>query len=247
MSADSNAFDPYRSPSLPEGPYAGRSASNRPGWLTALCVVCVVLGALGLMNALMGTAGALAGPYLQALIQPKPSPSMPPEMQQAQQDLQDELQAVQDRYFVPLVAWIALRFIAALLLLIGGLQCLSLRESGRKLLIAACAVAIGFELSHAILQSIVNMENLAAFNSFGDTFLQSMPEGSQASPGMQNAMRSLLRGTIIAGLVVFYLLVLLKVGLYLFGMIYLQKLHIRALFKEGSGFGVQGSGKTIAS
>ena len=52
MTADS--FDPYRSPSLPEGPYAGVAPSGRPGGLTTLCVLCMVLGALGLFNSLLG-------------------------------------------------------------------------------------------------------------------------------------------------------------------------------------------------
>ena len=91
MSADSSALDPYRPPSLPEGPYAAAPSSGRPGTLTALCVLCIVLGALGLMNSLMGTAGAIGGQQLQALVQPKASSDMPPEMQKAQQDFQDQL------------------------------------------------------------------------------------------------------------------------------------------------------------
>src|SRR5262245_6442721 len=109
MSADPPALDPYRPPSLPEGPYAEAPPSCRPGLLTTLCVLCLVLGALGLMNSLMGAAGAVGGQKLQAMLQPKASPSMPPEMQQAQQDFQDQVNAVQGRYFWQIVGGLAFR------------------------------------------------------------------------------------------------------------------------------------------
>src|SRR6187401_370263 len=130
MSADSSALDPYRPPSLPEGPYEGAPSTGRPGWLTALCVLCIVLGALGIMNSLMGAAGAIGGQQLQALVQPKGSPSATPEMQQVQQDFQDQVNGVQNKYFRPIVGGLALRVVAASLLLVGGMLALGLKESG---------------------------------------------------------------------------------------------------------------------
>src|SRR5688572_27141214 len=98
MSLDPQPFDPYRSPSLPEGPYAGQAPTGRPGKLTALCVLCIVLGALGLMNSFFGTFGVLAGPKFQAWFQPKSSPGMPPEMQEAQDKFQEETYAIQSKH-----------------------------------------------------------------------------------------------------------------------------------------------------
>src|SRR5438045_9630518 len=99
MSADSQTFDPYRSPTLPEVPYAPPIPTGRTGWLTALCVLCIVLGALGLMNSLLGAFGAIAGPALQKAIQPKTSANLPQGMQDAQEKFQDDINAVQAKYF----------------------------------------------------------------------------------------------------------------------------------------------------
>lgn len=231
MSSEPQSLDPYRSPSLPEGPYAGRPLAGRPGKLTALCVLCIVLGALGLMNSLFGTFGAVAGPKMQAWFQPKASPGTPPEMQQAQDKFNDETLAVQNKYFVSIVGFLTFRFVAALLLLLGGLRCLNLHEPGRKLLMTACAVAMVFELLHAIHQSLVNMEMMTAINSFLEGMTRAIPEGKGAPPGFGNTMQSMARGMIIAGIVLSYLLVLAKVVLYLFGLIYLQTARIKALFK----------------
>jgi hypothetical protein len=43
-------------------------------------------------------------------------------------------------------------------------------------------------------------------------------------------MKGIVQASIIAGFVIAYLLALAKIGLYLFGLIYLQKKHIRGLF-----------------
>src|SRR5262245_58840118 len=143
----SSELDPYRSPSLPEGPYVPKSqASGKPGWLTAICVICIVLGALGLLNATLGSAAELAGPRFQAMLTPRGGPGMSDDLQQAQQDFMDEINAIKRKYFALTMAFLGFRFVAAGLLLMGGLRCLGLREGGRKMLIVACAVALLFEV-----------------------------------------------------------------------------------------------------
>jgi hypothetical protein len=234
MAPNVQPFDPYRSPSLPEGPYAGKPPSGRPGLLTALCAVAIVLGVLGLLNAVLGAGGAIAGEKLQALFQPGAGPGTTPEMQQVHQDFQDEVNAIQRRHFVPLIGIVFFRFVAALLLLLGGLWALGLQERGRILLIAALGVASAFELSNAILQTMINMETMTAVNSFVDSLVQTMPQGQNAPPGMQNFTQTVVRGSIILGFVVFYGLVLAKLVVYLGGIVYLQKQHIRGLFKTES-------------
>src|SRR5262245_55299138 len=94
MSADSTAFDPYRSPSLPEGPYAGKPPAGKPGWLTALCAICIVLGVLGLLNTLFGTITVIVGPSMQKALTPKGTPGVPAGLERAQQQLNDDLAAV---------------------------------------------------------------------------------------------------------------------------------------------------------
>ena len=230
MSADSSALDPYRPPSLPEGPYEGAPPTGRPGWLTALCVLCIVLGALGLMNSLMGVAGAIGGQQLQALVQPKPSRGATPEMQQVQQDFQDQVNGVQNKYFWLIVGGLGLRVVVASLLLVGGMLALGLKESGRKTLLAACALAAMFELLHAILQSFINMEMMTAVNGFVQKLTTALPQNANTPPNFVPMMQGLVRGSIIAGFVIAYLLALAKICLYLFGLIYLQKKHIRGLF-----------------
>lgn len=231
MTADS--FDPYRSPTLPEVPYAGVAPSARPGLLTTLCVLCIVLGALGILNSLLGAMGAAGGRAFQAWIAPKTATGMPPEMQEAQQKFQDDVAAVQDKFFWALVPSIGFRFVAATLLLMGGIRALSLKESGRKLLLAACVAGAVFELGHAILQSLVNLEMMTAVNSYVENLMNAIPQNNKTPPGFTNMMQAITRGAIIASVILSYLIALLKIGLYLSGLVYLQKKHVRARFTSG--------------
>lgn len=224
MLPDSTAVDPYRSPALPETMPPG-SSRGRPTGLTVLCVLCMVLGALGLMNSLLGTVGAVAGPYLQRMFQPKGPLN---EMQKIQQRFQDEANDVQNKYYTPSTLALVFRFIAALLLLIGGVRTLSLCDRGRKMLLAACAIALIFELGHSVLYSIINIEMRTAFNSLVEGMVS--PGDGKMPPGAAKFAAATMRIMYIAQFVLMLALVLAKGGLYIFGYVYLQKQQIKALF-----------------
>ena len=229
MSTD---FDPYRSPSLPEGPVQPVVGRGRPGWLTTLCVLCIVLGALGLINTFVETAGLLAGRYIQAAVKAQPSPGMSKDMQEAQEEFQEEMYSVQLKYWWPLAAGNVLRFGVAALLIVGGVRALGMSEGGRLTLLAACAVALPFELARTILQSVIMLENMTAMNSFAEKLAAEMPQEGPA--GMQNFIQIVFRGTMIASAVIMYALALAKIGLYLFGVIYLRRESIKRLFQSTS-------------
>jgi hypothetical protein len=230
MASDPHAFDPYRSPSLPEGPSIGLSPTGRPGLLTTLCVLCIVLGSLGLMNSVVGALGAIGGQILQKTLQPAAGAGMPDDMKKVQEDFQAEIYAVQAKYFWATMPALGFRFVAALLLLIGGIRSLSLVEGGRKMLLAACTVAVVFELVHAILQSVITLGMMTTVNSYVEKLTATMPQGNNG-PDMSQIMPMIVRGSIIGGLVFSYIIAVAKIALYVFGLIYLQKPRIRALFR----------------
>jgi hypothetical protein len=228
MASESSAVDPYRSPVLPEYDPLGRSRGGRPTGITVLCVLCIVLGALGLMNSLMGTLGAVAGPQLQRILQPKAGPS---EMQKAQEKFQQEVNDVQAKFFTPLILGLGFRFLVAMLLLIGGVRTLSLHENGRKMLVVACALALIFEMGHAVLQSMISMEMMVAFNSLTEGILASAPDDKKMPPDFAKTMGTVMRITFLSQFVLMFGLVLAKGALYIFGYVYLQKQRIKALFQ----------------
>ena len=227
MTADSSAFDPYRPPTLPDTTYEPQP-SRRPGWLTSICVISIVLGALGAMNSVVAFGGTLFGQQLQTAISPNTTQGMPEEMKELQEKFQSEVNGVQDRFFFAILAAAALRFAVALALLIGGIQCLGLKESGRVLLVTACAAALVFEIIYTVLQSLMNMEMMTAFNSYIEGVVQTMPRGGAGPP--PDVLMTIMRGSFMAGLVIQYIIVLVKMIFYAFALYYLQRQPIRTLF-----------------
>jgi hypothetical protein len=242
MSSDSHSFDPYRSPSLPEGPYAGPPPTGRrPGWLTTLCVLCIVLGALGLFNSLFGAFGLVVGRQFQQFVMKSQSqtPGVPPEMQEAQEKMQTEMFAIQEKYLWALAGGLVFRFVASALLLIGGIGALGLKPWGRQVLIAGCAVAAPFVMLDAILQSLISMENMTVMNSFMERIIQTSP--ANAPEKMEGFIRGMFGFIKIASIAVVGLIALAKIALYTFGLVYLNKPHIKALFQPVSASLAPGS------
>ena len=232
MSADSTAFDPYRTPSLPEGP-GGGAPGARPGWLTAVCVMCIVMGVLGAMNGVGGVIGTLFGQQMQRAFTPRGAGGLPPEMQKVQDDFQDEMAAVQEKFFWGLLGSSLLRIAVAAALIYGGIVCLSLKPGGRQVLLAACAAAILFEIGIVVLQSLINMEMMTAINAYLENFLQTMPDAQGGGPPKELMLR-IMKGSIIAGFVLQYVLILIKLVFYLLCILYLRRQSIKALFGQAS-------------
>jgi hypothetical protein len=228
MSAESS-LDPYRSPSLPEAAAVPPRAGGRPGWLSLLCVLCIVLGAMGLVNTVMSTAGLLMGEQFQKIVQAQAKADGSDKMQEAQAKLQNEMYAVQQKYWWPLIVGLGARLVVAALLLVGGVRAMGLSEGGRVTLLVACGVALPFELAYAILQSLIMIENMTAMNSFAEAIASEIPKQGEAE-GIQKFVQTVFRGTMIVSMVVLYLFSIAKIGLYVFGLLYLQRPHIKSLF-----------------
>jgi hypothetical protein len=227
MSAESGFQDPYQTPALPQGPYAP-SPGARPGWLTALCVIAIVLGVLGFMNGVMGVVGTVFAEQFQTMFTPAGGGGMPPEMQAIQDKFQDETLAVQQKFYAFTLLASILRIAVATALVVGGIQCLGLKESGRQILLLACGAAVLFEIGQAVLQSLVSMEMMTAVNSYFENFLQSMPRQGNGPP--PEVFMSIMKGSLIAGFVVQYAIGLLKVAFYIWGALFLSRQAIKALF-----------------
>jgi hypothetical protein len=228
MTAETGSFDPYRSPSLPEGVYTGPRPVGRPGWLSFLCVLCIVLGALGLMNSVFGTFGMVVGPRFQQFMAAQPKPGMPDDLKEAQEKMQADMYTIQAKYIWPLGLSIALRLIVCALLLVGGIRCLNMSEQGRKLLIIACSIALVFDLLQAIFQMVITVENMTVMNEFMEAMANQGGSTPKEVEAVIKTIGSIIRFLMVGMVCVF---ALAKIAFYIFGVLYLQKPNIMALFK----------------
>ncbi|HEX5106325.1 MAG TPA: hypothetical protein VFV87_21040, partial [Pirellulaceae bacterium] len=76
----------------------------------------------------------------------------------------------------------------------------------------------------------INTEMMTAVNSYIESLLNSLPQRENAQ-GFKNFMQRFLTITIYVSVGGFYVLMLAKAAVYLFGLIYLRKPHIRELYQ----------------
>lgn len=204
------------------------AAFHRPGGLTAICILAIVLGALG---ALLGLA-ALAAPALQGPMQNVVAQWQPQEDEEAaraQQQIAEETREFAQRHIVRNTLFAVGRLVVATSLLVGGVLSLRLGPRGRKALLVAFAAGIVFELA----QLWPNLEAIPltqrAFQLGMEAQHRQMPNGPQA--GDMQALGRIM-GKAIAAMQVAMIagMLLAKCGFYAFGLWYLTRPHTALLF-----------------
>ena len=128
-------LDPYKSPEYSLDPALSpghRPLSGRPGVLTAICVIAIVLGGLGLGTGLLAVVSLVGGEAIQAAI--PDNPGMDEEMKKIQTEMEQEMQAVTDRYWGYHAVFLLGHFAVATGLLAGGIMAIKMNPKGRTVL-----------------------------------------------------------------------------------------------------------------
>lgn len=227
MSDASFPANPYRPPS--DFVVAAGNPSARPGGLTAIAVIAIVVGILGILSSAGGLVMMAANPYLQQMLQPPSGPGGPSELEKAQQKSQAEIQAVADKYQAATLSLLAVSLISAVCFTFGGFKALGLSRSGRLLLLVACGLAVFYELGHWVEQFVMVPEmSLVMQRSMRETF-----EAEPDRPGNRQAQQfvdSFLPMVFMSTLVITVGIGLVKMVYYFYTLIYLNREHVRARF-----------------
>jgi hypothetical protein len=196
----------------------------RPGGLTALCILAIVLGALGIMTGLTGLAAAALSDPLQKLAAGL-QPEQDKEGARLQQQVADESREFAGRHFVRNLLFSLARLVVASCLLLGGILALRLKTPGRKALLVAFAAGILFELSQiwpmievfGFTERIMEMQQQMAGNA---------PNGGDAA-GTMRVMAKMIAAMQVA---MMGGMLLTKITCYAFGLWYLTRPHVAALY-----------------
>lgn len=139
-------------------PPPGVPPARRPSGLTAVCMIAIVLGSLGLLGSLMAIVSLVAGPRIQeAFSAPFQQPGGD-RMAEAQRAMQQKIQAVADRYRWPNAGFAVVNLAVATALVAGGIMGLNRAHWARTLLIAAFAFAIVFEIPRTVVNICMQSE-----------------------------------------------------------------------------------------
>ncbi len=137
----------------------------RPGWLTTLAVLGVVLGALGIVGGMqvLGQSRASAAKTeqeFQKLLERFPGMrSQPKELRDAIKEAVPGMVQVEQRWKKRRVALASANILLSAMLLVGALQSLRLLGSGRWLWVNASLALFPIEILSALMQVFVARDN----------------------------------------------------------------------------------------
>lgn len=200
--------NPYQSnPTLPQ---ATSVPQQKPGGLTAIAVICLILGSLGALIALFGIVMLFFQGSMNQFQAAQPG-GPPPEFLA-------EMEALQASQFIPTLIVNGCNVIIGSLLAIGSIGVLGTKEWGRNLLRNALLAAIFFVVVRGIYGMWVQYSSMSVISKM-------VPAG-----GDKATMEAIMQGTIIFGIVIGVIWMVVLIGFYIWSRIYLNKPPIRALF-----------------
>ena len=209
------------------------SSGRRSGGLTAICVIAIILGGLGLASSMMGLCAMAAKPWMNnAFIMPE-QPGKVDKVRDAQLEMQEKVEEVTDRYIGFNLCFLLLNVLIGSSLLTGGILALKLNPTGSRLLIAAFTTAIVFEILRAVLQTFMQIEMAEVMYDSMSRMMQATPSRSGAVPAEATAVTAVfMKIGVYVGLAFTLAFALAKVIFYAIGTRYLQRPNIRQLFQQ---------------
>lgn len=195
----------------------------RPSVLTALCIITIVLGSLGILIGLGGIAvTALQGPLQEMVSQMQPKGDE--EAERLQQQVTKDSREFAERHMVRNIVLAIARLFVAGGLFAGGILAFRLHVAGRKVLLVAFVGGIVFELCQ-----IWPMVEAARFT--GHLMDAQQQIGGHNADGDANAqMRVMMKAAAAMQIAMMAAMVLIKTTFYAFGWWYLTRPHLAALY-----------------
>lgn len=205
------------------------SKPHRPGGLAALCILAMVLGAFGVLSGLGGIAAAvLQGPMQDMMAQLQPHEDE--EAAHAQQQIVDEAKEFAQKHVVRNTLFALARLCVASCLLAGGILTLRLHLYGRKILLIAFSAGILFELAQIwpMVEAIPFTERTMQLAM--EAQQKEMAGKGQNAQDAEAMMRIMIKAMGAMQVAMMAAMLLTKAGFYGFGLWYVTRPRIAALF-----------------
>jgi hypothetical protein len=204
-------------------PATYRLPPRKPGALTAVAVMALVLGILGMLVSCMSVATLPFQSQLQNLN--TAGSKVQVEMNQA-------IAKVQNRYLAGTMSFAVLHLVVATCLVIGGVMVLQGKPSGRTFLLYTLLAVIVFEILRTILVLVIQLECLPVIDGYMDKLGEDPAAGGGRTLGPGFAR--MMKGFMIFGLVVAMVWPLIKVIVYAISARYLSSPRMVEFFANRS-------------
>ena len=210
-----------------------RPSSIRPGGITVVGVLTLILAGLGTIGAIFGLGGQLvSGPIAQSIIdQSEANPEN--ESLRLQADMQRRALATAQKYQVPNFVSNILSLLVCGALIIAAIMLMTGSAKGRTLLLSLFFVVILADIGKSILQYSVQKETMSLM---GEGFKEGFKAGASSQGGevpeeADAALDTAMRIGAIVGLVFMVVWLILKIVFYLWARSYLNKPEVAAWFQ----------------
>jgi hypothetical protein len=218
--------NPYQSP------MASVSSSGvpgaRPSGFTAVCVIAIVLGGLGLLGSFAAIVSLAAGPRLQEAMTPKPQGRGNDRVIEMQRTMQQRVQAVTDRYWWPNAGFALLNVGLAGGMLSGGIMALNRVPRARTILIAVFSVALLFEVFRTIVYIFMQWEMAAVMSEMLPRMMEATAPRNAPNPQQAAAIAATAAKVgIVVGLAFTLIFSVAKLVYYAVGRSYFNRPAVR--------------------
>ncbi len=203
-------------------------SSKRPGALTAIAIIGLILGSLGTCSGLTSIGSILAQDSLQAFSrQMVETASMgDPSALQAQLEMQDRVNALAAEWRPALLGHQVLNMLASLALVAGCILLLRGKPKGPAIVIAAAAASILIDGAGGVITALYQLESSAIV----EEFLAQQAASDPALAGAERSMSAIGTASARAAMLFSGVWALVKIGFYAFSIVRLRKPDVRALF-----------------
>jgi ABC-type dipeptide/oligopeptide/nickel transport system permease component len=184
-----------------------------PGALTAILIICLVLGILGFLGSCM--TGAMLG--AQGRLN---------QLQQGggarQQAIQQKMEDIQKQQFWPTLLVAAGNFIVAPLLAVGAIGGLNRKNWSHKILSIALILAVANTVFKTVMTVISQMAVMGP--------MQEMMEGQMGNQQGAEFAEGVMQISMIVGIAFAAIWALMLIGFYAWAWTYLQKEHVKQYY-----------------
>ncbi|MBK9259820.1 MAG: hypothetical protein IPM54_08280 [Polyangiaceae bacterium] len=200
-----------------------------PRKLKMLSIVTIALGALDLLAALTGAASLRAGPEKMM----GDTPAQTAALAEVQQEMKKALVALTENWATYNRFLVTISLMVSAALLVGGIMSLKLRKQGRDILATTFIAAIPLKVLNAIASVSIGMATIQILREFSPKIVRAaLPAGRTMPPGVEGLSTGLAETSMLFGLAVGVGWLLLQIGFYIAGAIYLRKPEVRAAFRS---------------
>jgi hypothetical protein len=210
---------PYRAGQLPE------LAARRPSGLTAICIIAIVLGVIGLFSGVLKGVNAVFGAEMQQAFGSMGAVTQ--EQAKIQQEMQAALAAEMKRFAIANGVLSVCQLVLCGALVYSGLKTLGLKPAGRQLLLAICVGILVYEIAQLVTVVIQQMSMIPIMELYMPRMMKA-PSGNNA--GTEQFGQIIARMSIIVGIVMQCAWTLIKFVFYVLAIRYLRSAKIIALF-----------------